>query len=92
MTAQPAEARYSREEFARRGDEIYERSVLPHVRTGDEGKFVAIDIVSGDHEIGSDELVASDRLRSRHPNAQIWLRQIGSRYAHRFGTRHKPAA
>jgi hypothetical protein len=29
-----------KEEFARRGNEIYERDVRLHVETGDEGKFV----------------------------------------------------
>ena len=36
--------RYSKEEFARRGDEIYERKVRPHLTQSDEGKFIVIDI------------------------------------------------
>jgi hypothetical protein len=87
MSATPARDRYTPEEFARRGDEIYERRVLPDLKGGEEGKFVVIDIESGDYEIDSDELAASDRLLARHPQAQFWLRQIGSRYAHRFGAR-----
>ena len=79
------EPRYSREEFARRGDDIYERELRPLLETGNEGKFVAIDIETGAHEIDANELAASDRLLARVPNAQIWLRRIGSRYAHRFG-------
>jgi len=82
MKAQP---RYSKEEFARRGDEIYERVLRPTLETGDEGRFVAIDIETGAYEIDADELTASDRLLARIPNAQIWLRRVGSRYAHRFG-------
>ena len=50
-----------------------------------EGWFVAIDIETGAYEIDANEIVASDRLRLRHPEALIWLRQIGSRYARRFG-------
>jgi len=80
--------RYSREEFARRGDEIYERDICPLVEIGNEGKYVAIDIETGAYEIDADELTASDRLLARQPEAQIWLRQIGSRYARRFGPRH----
>jgi hypothetical protein len=81
--------RYSKEEFARRGDEIYEREIHPHLKPGDEGKFVVIDIETGDYEIDADELAASDRLLARHPDAQVWLRQVGSRYARRFGPRHR---
>jgi predicted ATPase len=32
-------------------------------------------------------LAASDRLLARVPNAQIWLRRIGSRYVRHFGPR-----
>lgn len=79
--------RYSKEEFARRGDEIYERDLRPVVEAGNEGKYIAIDLETGAYEIDADELAASDRLLARRPEAQIWLRQIGSRYARRFGPR-----
>ena len=77
--------RYSFEEFARRGDNIYERDVRPQVKAEDEGKFVLIDIETGDYEMDMDELAASDRLLARHPDAQVWLIRVGSRYARRFG-------
>jgi hypothetical protein len=79
--------RYSKEEFARRGDEIYERAIRPHIEAGNAGKFVVIDIETGAHEVAADELAASDRLLARHPDAQVWLRRIGSRYVRRFGPR-----
>jgi hypothetical protein len=82
--------RYSKEEFARRGDEIYEQHIRPLLEKGNEGKYVAIDIETGDYEMDSDELGASDRLVARLPGAQIWLRQIGSRYVRRFGPRYQP--
>ena len=78
---------YSKEEFARRGDEIYERTVLPQLKPGDEGKFVVIDIEIGAYEIDTDEIAASDRLFASHPDAQTWLRRVGSRYVRRFGPR-----
>ena len=54
--------RYSKEEFARRGDEIYDRDVKPHVTHEDDGKCVVIDIETGDYEMDRDELVAHHRL------------------------------
>jgi hypothetical protein len=78
--------RYSKEEFARRGDEIYEHDLRPQVEAGNEGKFIVIDIETGAYEIDTDELLASDRLLARHPDAQVWLRRVGARYARRFGT------
>lgn len=83
MKTQP---RYSKEEFARRGDGIYEQELRPLLERAHEGKFVAIDIETGAYEVDGDELAASDRLLTRIPNAQIWLRRIGSRYARHFGS------
>ena len=79
--------RYSKEEFARRGDAIYEKDVRPQLKIADEGKFVAIDIESGTYEMDVDELQACDKLSARIPDAQIWLVRVGSRYVHRFGGR-----
>jgi len=77
--------RYSKEEFAQRGEAIYQRDIEPLVQGGDDGSFVAIDIETGKYEIDADETAASDRLLARVPNAQIWLRRIGSPYIRRFG-------
>jgi hypothetical protein len=84
-----SQPRYSKEEFARRGDEIYESEIRPHVEAGNEGKFVVIDIETGAYEVDAEELAASDRLLARRPDAQIWLRRIGSRYVRRFGPRYQ---
>jgi hypothetical protein len=37
--------------------------------------------------VDRDEIAASDRLLARHPDAQVWMRQIGSPHARRFGPR-----
>ena len=79
--------RYSKEEFARRGTEIYERQVRPQVEEDNQGKIVAIDIETGAFEVAEDLLTASDRLLARCPNAQTWFVRIGHRAVHRFGPR-----
>jgi hypothetical protein len=81
--------RYGKEEFARRGDEVYERQVRPLLTADDEGRFAAIDIDSGEYELGDEELEVCDRLRARLPEAQIWLVKVGSRFVHRFGGRRR---
>ena len=63
--------RYGKEEFARRGDEVYETQVRPHLQPEDDGKFAAIDIESGAYELDTDELGACDKLNARIPDAQI---------------------
>ena len=77
--------RYSKEEFARLGDEIYERDIRPLVETDNKGKVVAIDIETGAWEIDTDEITASARLEARYPDAQIWIVRVGFRYVRRFG-------
>jgi hypothetical protein len=85
MTIQ--QPRYSKEEFARRGDEIYESQVRHQVQEGNHGKIVAIDIETGDFEVDANEITACDRLEASHPDAQIWIIRIGSRHVRRFGGR-----
>ena len=81
--------RHTKEEFARRGDAMYETHVRPHLKAEDAGKFAAIDIETGTYVIDGDELAACDKLNARIPDAQIWLVRVGSRYLHRFGGREK---
>ena len=76
---------YTDEEIARRGDEIYDRDLFPHLKKEDEGKFILIDIESGDCEVDADMLAASDRLRARRPDAEVWIRRIGYQYVYRIG-------
>jgi hypothetical protein len=86
------EPRYSKDEFAQRGQLIYTRDIQPHLTTEDEGKFVAIDIETGAYEIDRDDYTATERLLSRHPTAQIWLLRIGQRTAYRIGGRPRREA
>jgi hypothetical protein len=83
----PVKPRYSKEEFARRGDAIYEKDILPNLAAKDVGKFLAIDIETGEYEIAANEMKAGDKLRARLPEAQIWMVRIGYTSTHRFGGR-----
>jgi hypothetical protein len=76
--------RYSLEGFARRGDDFLDRIIQPLLKPEDVGKYVLIDIDSGDFEVDEDEIVASDRLLARQPEAQVWMVRVGSRYARTF--------
>ena len=79
--------RYSMEEFARRGDAIYERDIRPHLGPEDDGKFVAIDIETGEYEIDSNDFEATERLVTRRPGSQMWLVRVGHRAAYSMGGR-----
>ena len=79
------QARYPKEEFARRGNEIYDRLVRPQVENGNQGKFVAVDIESEEWEMDADDFTATERLLDRIPDAQIWLLRVGHQAAYRIG-------
>ena len=79
------------EEFARRGEEIYDRDIRSLVQAN-KGKIVAIDIETGEYEIGENVLIASKSLQARKPDAQIWVVRIGSPAVHRIGPRAKTEA
>ena len=87
--------RYSKEEFAQRGNALYEEQVRPQVErdSGNKGRVVAIDIETGAFELADDTIAASDKLLARLPDAQIWFARVGHRALHRFGPRPlvKPA-
>ena len=84
--------RYSKNDAARRGEAIYEERVKSQVEKGNLGRIVAIDVHTGEFELGDDTLAASDRLLARCPDAQAWFVRIGHRAVHRFGPLHDGSA
>ena len=83
MTA--LQPRYSMDEHARRGTDVYERQVRALVEAGNHGRIVALDVDTGAYEVAEDTLAASKRLLARIPDAQIWCVRIGHPAVHRFG-------
>ncbi len=79
--------RHSKEEFAQRGDVLYESQIRSQVEEGNHGKIVAIDIETGDFELADDPMIATRQLYERLPDAQPWVIRIGYRAVRRFGSR-----
>lgn len=77
--------RYSKEELANRGDEIYYRVIHPAVYPQYKNKFVVVDIETNEWEMDDDALTACDRLLARLPDAQTWLVKVGKRAVHHIG-------
>jgi len=83
MTA--SQPRYSREETARRGQEIYERDIRPLAEATHPGEFAAIDVETGHYELDKDDYSATESLLIQQPDAQIWLARIGQAATYRIG-------
>jgi hypothetical protein len=77
--------RYPKEVIVQRGDELFEQSIREKVLGRPDMDFVAIDIESGDFEVGANEGAVLDRLLERRPDAQIFTRRAGFPWAHRIG-------
>ena len=73
------------DELAGLGGEMFDRQVRPALRPEDDGKFVALDVETGDYEIDEDDYAAVAHLRSRKPAADVWLMRAGYRAACRIG-------
>lgn len=71
------ERRHSLDELARLGEQIFDQQVRPTLQPSDVGKYVAIDVDSGDFEIDGDDYSAVMRLRARKPAADMWLMRAG---------------
>jgi len=72
------------EEIARLGAEVFDCRVRPALRSEDDGKFVALDIETGDYELDEDDYAAATRLRGRRPSAEVWLGRVGQPAAYRM--------
>lgn len=64
-------------EIVRRGKEIYEKTLHAAVDELQSGRYLAIDVESGDFEIDDEMLTASKRLRQRHDDPPIFVMRIG---------------
>ena len=87
-----SQRRYPKEEFARRGNEIYERDIRSQVEADNLGKYVAIDIETAAWEMDASEITAGERLRARVPDAQTWMMRVGYDYLRRFGAGRRQSA
>jgi hypothetical protein len=76
------------EELARLGSEVFERRVRPMLRPEDDGKFIAVDVRTGEYEVDEDDYAAVARLRAHSPEAQVWPGRVGQSAAYRMG-RHR---
>lgn len=80
----PTRPRRPTAEVARLGSETFDTVVQPQLLPGDNGKFVAVDIVTGDYEVDADDYTAISRLRKRNPLAEIWLEMAGQPTAYKM--------
>jgi len=76
---------WKNKEIASRGWKIYEDRLKNDLEPENIGKFLVIDVESGDYEISDDEMEAVDRAMERHANGMLYLMRIGFRTMGKMG-------
>lgn len=76
---------YAVEEVARRGRDLYEREIREKVENEHTGKFLVVDVDSGEYEIAEEDIVAFDRALANNPDAVLYGIRIGESAAYRLG-------
>lgn len=71
--------------IAERGKQLYESTIRAVVEPEHTGKFLVLDVDTGDYEVDADEVAAFGRMIDKNPDAERFLVRIGYKTAHSFG-------
>ena len=85
-------ANYTPDEVRARGEALYAEQIRDQVKAEDKGKFLVMDIETGDYEIDEEDLRATKRVLAKRPAAVVYGLRIGHRAAYRLGGRFSVSA
>lgn len=77
--------RYTSEEISRRGQRLYDQKVRSKIADCEKGKFLVLNIETGEYEIDTDELTALKRAKTKQNDAALYMLRIGHPAAYRLG-------
>ena len=78
------------EEAGKFAEAVYQEKIRPTLTKADIGKFVIIDVNSGEYEIGDDDIEADQRLQERVPDVVGYIMRVGYSAAYSFGWYKEP--
>ena len=73
--------------IAERGARLYEQRLRPLLEPQHNGKYVVIDVETGEYELDADHLAASDRAAAKRPGAPLYAARVGAPTIGRVGGR-----
>lgn len=82
---------YTPEEICERGEALYNQQIRAQVEPEHRGKFLVLDIETGDYEMDADRHAALNRAEARHPGGQLYILRIGYPTAINIGGRYAKA-
>jgi hypothetical protein len=80
-----AHSRYTIEEIGRRGEELYQQQIRAKVESQNRGKYLVLDIDTGEYEIGDDVMSLWQQMHSRHQDAALYTVKVGFPVTARIG-------
>lgn len=80
-------ARFTSEQIVELGEEIYAQKLLDQLEPQHDGKFLALDVETGEYELDEDKLAAIDRARSKRADAPLYILRVGHPTAVKLGGR-----
>ena len=85
MTKTMRRKKYTREQADRRAAELYEGGIRQEVEPSFVGKYLVMDLDSGEYAIADTLMAASDEMRRTAPEASQFAIRIGHPAAVRIG-------
>ncbi len=75
----------SPDELAKLARQVYSERLRARLEPHEDGKFVVINLDTGEYEVDADDLTASDRARSRFGDAPLFVLRVGRPAAYHLG-------
>ena len=66
---------------------MYDRQLRGRVEASHKGKFLVLDIETGEYEIDDHELATLERAKSKNPDTALYMLRVSSSSAYRIGGR-----
>lgn len=76
---------YTTEETVALGEAIYERDIRPKVESEHTGKYLVVDVVTGDYSVSDNELAAFESAERKNPDGWFYVKRVGRKAVHRIG-------
>ena len=77
--------RYTSNEIVQLGQALYDRQIRAKVDADHQGKFLVLDIETGEYEIDVNDLTAVKRAKAKNPDAPLYILRVGYTTAYRLG-------
>ncbi len=77
--------RLSGDEIVKRGQAVYNETIRPQVEAGNKGKFLVINVETGEYEMDADDVAAAQRASARFPDAPLFSVRVGYPSAYELG-------